>query len=220
MKKHIQQKSNVDKIINAGQHLLDLINEVLDLTRIDSNKLDVSIEDVNLSEIVTECLNLNASLAREKAISLADRIPREPHYSVKADPLRLKQALINLISNAIKYGHDQGTVVLNCIEKPGKEIRIEVTDDGPGIPLEKQHLLFQPFEWFEEKQFVDGTGIGLALTRRLVELMHGNTGVESEPGKGSTFWIQLPLANAYCDDKETSGNKTHTFETARRANNQ
>jgi signal transduction histidine kinase len=191
-----RQKNNVDKIIEAGQHLLDLINEVLDLARIENNKLDMSIENVGLSEIVAECITLTSPLAQQKSISLINLIPAQRHYVIRADTLRFKQALINLISNAIKYGFVQGSVIVDCQETLEHDLRIEVTDDGPGIPVDKQQLLFKPFERLDEKQFVEGTGVGLALTKKLVELMQGKTGVKSEPGKGSTFWIQFKLTDA------------------------
>jgi signal transduction histidine kinase len=187
-----RQRNNVDKIIKAGQHLLNLINEVLDLARIENNKLETSIEDVELTAVVDECFTLTAPLADEKNISLINRIPIESQNRVRADALRLRQVIINLISNAIKFGFEQGTVTLDSHETRGNQLRLEVTDNGPGIPIDKQKLLFKPFERLDDKQYIEGTGIGLALTKKLVELMHGRIGVKSEPGSGSTFWIQLP----------------------------
>jgi len=188
-----RQQDNVNKIIKAGQHLLNLINKVLDLARIENNKLEISLEDVELTTIVEECITLTGPLAEEKTISVNNRIPIEQEYAVRADPLRLKQVLINLISNAIKFGFERGTVVLDSHRTPDNELRIEGIDNGPGIAVDKQPLLFKPFERIDEKRYIEGTGIGLALTKKLVELMHGKAGVESEPGRGSTFWIQLPL---------------------------
>ena len=189
-----RQKGNIDKIKRAGEHLLELINEVLDLARIDNNKLEISIENIDLSDVVNDCFTLTAPLARDKDIALINRIPDECHYALQADTLRLKQVLINLITNAIKYGFEHGEVILDYKVQPDRQLRIEVIDNGPGVPLDKQHLLFEPFQRLDSRKIVEGTGIGLALTRKLVELMQGSTGVESEPGKGSTFWIQLPLA--------------------------
>jgi len=188
-----QQQKNVGKIMKAGQHLLDLINDILDLARIENNKLDVNIEDVELSDVISECILLSEPLAQQKSVSLINRVPAG-QYLVRGDFLRIKQALINLVSNAIKYGPERGDVILSCHNTADNALRIEITDNGTGIPMKEQHLLFKPFERLDGTQFVEGTGIGLALTKQLVELMHGKVGVDSLPGKGSTFWIQLPLS--------------------------
>jgi len=190
-----QQQQNVDKIIKAGQHLLDLINDILDLARIENNRLDINIEDVELSDVISECISLIGPLAQQKSVSLVNRVPAE-QYLVRGDFLRIKQALINLVSNAIKYGPERGDVILSCSSTVDNTLRIEITDNGPGIPMKQQRLLFKPFERLDGTRFVEGTGIGLALTKQLLELMHGKVGVDSLPGKGSTFWIQLPLSDA------------------------
>ena len=186
-----QQEENIDEIIKAGQHLLELINEILDLSSIERNKLNISLEDVELSDVVTECISLTTPLADLRSIKITNRIPTDQHFVVRGDFLRIKQALINLLSNAIKYNRDNGDVILSCQALAEGDLRIEVTDTGMGIDDDKQHLLFTPFERIAGKDFVEGTGIGLALTKKLVELMGGEVGVHSEPGKGSTFWIKL-----------------------------
>ena len=187
-------------MMTAGQHLLDLINDILDLARIENNRLDINIEDVELSDVIFECISLIEPLAQQKSVSLINRVPAE-QYLVRGDFLRIKQALINLVSNAIKYGPERGDVILSCSSTVDNTLRIEIKDNGPGIPMKQQRLLFKPFERLDGTRLVEGTGIGLALTKQLLELMHGKVGVDSLPGKGSTFWIQLPLSDARIDDQ-------------------
>ena len=201
-----QQQSNVGKIMKAGQHLLDLINDILDLARIENNKLYINIEDVELSDAISECISLSEPLAQQKSVSLINRVPAG-QYLVRGDFLRIKQALINLVSNAIKYGPERGDVILSCHSTADNALHIEISDNGTGIPMKQQHLLFKPFERLDGTQFVEGTGIGLALTKQLVELMHGKVGVDSLPGKGSTFWIQLPLSDAARIDERALAQK-------------
>jgi signal transduction histidine kinase len=139
--------------------------------------------------------------AGQHLLELINRVPAG-QYLVRGDFLRIKQALINLVTNAIKYGPERDDVILSCHSTADNALRIEITDNGTGIPMKQQHLLFKPFERLDGTQFVEGTGIGLALTKQLVELMHGKVGVNSLPGKGSTFWIQLPLStSARIDDQ-------------------
>ena len=203
-----RQQKNVGKIMKAGQHLLDLINEILDLASIENNKLYIKIEDVELSDVISECISLSGPLAQQKSVSLFNRVPAG-QYLVRGDFLRIKRALINLVSNAIKYGPERGDVILSCHSTTDNALRIEITDNGPGIPMKEQHLLFKPFERLDGTQFVEGTGIGLALTKLLVELMHGKVGVDSLPGNGSTFWIQLPLSTTARIDEQALARISH-----------
>ncbi|MHA7816557.1 MAG: ATP-binding protein [Pseudohaliea sp.] len=189
-----EQREQVDEILRAGNHLLTLINEVLDLARIENNRLEVTIEDVEVADLAAECVSLLAPLAARRGTRLVNRIAREAGFIVRGDYLRLKQSLINLLSNAVKYGHEGGEVVIGCQPVDGGRLRLLVSDDGPGIPPDRQHLLFKPFERIDPASHVEGTGIGLALTRRLVELMAGSVGVDSAEGRGSSFWLELPLA--------------------------
>ena len=189
----VLQKENVHEILVGGRHLLQLINEVLDLAKVESGKIDLSLEPVELSPVADECMNLVKTLADERSISLETSGLSE--MTVKADRIRLKQALINLLSNAIKYNHKGGKVTLD-IQKPNEEqVRITVTDTGPGIPIARQSELFQPFSRLDaEDSQIEGTGIGLTLTRRIVELLNGQVNMTSEVGVGSYFWIDLPVA--------------------------
>jgi signal transduction histidine kinase/CheY-like chemotaxis protein len=187
------QKRSIDQILKAGWYLLDLINEILDLALIESGKLSLSLEPISLSEVMHECQAMIEPQAQKRDISVA--FPHiEVQYFVQADRTRVKQVLINLLSNAIKYNKGGGTVVVECIAKTPGRIRICVKDSGDGLAPEKLTQLFQPFNRLgQEANVEEGTGIGLVVCKRLIELMGGVIGVESTVGKGSVFWIDLNL---------------------------
>jgi signal transduction histidine kinase/CheY-like chemotaxis protein len=187
------QKRSIDQILQAGWYLLDLINEILDLALIESGKLSLSLEPISLSEVMHECQAMIESQAKKRGISVA--FPQiEIRHFVEADRTRVKQVLINLLSNAIKYNKMGGTVVVGCIARPPGRIRICVKDSGDGLTQDKLAQLFQPFNRLgQEANVEEGTGIGLVVCKRLVELMGGVIGVESAVGKGSEFWIDLNL---------------------------
>ncbi len=187
-------RDNVNEIIKASRHLLQLINEVLDLTRVEARKVELSIEPVDCVVLVEECHSLLRPLLEKSEVSLKISLP-EP-FIVRADHIRLKQVLLNLISNAIKYNRRGGKV---CIQGEAVEtasghfLRLHVQDTGNGIAPERMKELFRPFNRLgAEYGEIEGTGIGLVITHSLVELMGGHIGVESELGKGSDFWIELP----------------------------
>ncbi|MDO8703623.1 MAG: ATP-binding protein [Sulfuricaulis sp.] len=185
------QKQSLNQILKAGWYLLELINEILDLTQIESGKLSLSMETVSLTPVMQECLAMVEPQAQERGVSVAFS-PIEMPYFVQADRVRLKQALINLLSNAIKYNKKDGTVVVDYIVSSPGRMRISVKDTGAGLPPEKLAQLFQPFNRLgQESSTVKGTGIGLVACKRLIELMGGVIGVESTVGKGSVFWIEL-----------------------------
>jgi signal transduction histidine kinase/CheY-like chemotaxis protein len=187
------QKRSIDQILKAGWYLLDLINEILDLALIESGKLSLSLEPISLSEVMHECQAMIEPQAQKRGISVA--FPHiEVQYFVEADRTRLKQVLINLLSNAIKYNKGGGTVVVECVAKTPGRIRICVKDSGAGLTPDKLTQLFQPFNRLgQEAKVEEGTGIGLVVCKRLIELMGGVIGVESTVGKGSVFWIDLNL---------------------------
>ena len=190
----VSQKRSVDQILKAGWYLLELINEVLDLSLIESGNLALSLEPVSLIEVLREVEAMIESKARTRDIGLVFPEPAQP-YVVHADRTRLKQVLINLLSNAIKYNDAGGRVTVDLVAKHPGRIRICVTDSGRGLPPEKLTQLFQPFNRLGKETGVEeGTGIGLALSKRLVELMGGVIGVESVVNKGSVFWFELKLA--------------------------
>ena len=187
------QKRSIDQILQAGWYLLELINEILDLALIESGKLSLSLEPISLAEVMHECQAMIEPQAQKRGISVA--FPRfEIPYVVKADRTRVKQVLINLLSNAIKYNKVDGTVVVDCAASTPGRIRIGVTDTGEGLAPGKLTQLFQPFNRLgQEANGEEGTGIGLVVCKRLLDLMGGVIGVESTVGKGSVFWIELNL---------------------------
>jgi CheY-like chemotaxis protein len=188
------QAASIDQILHAGWYLLDLINEILDLAQIESGKLALSREPTSLAEIMLECQAMIEPQAQKRGVRMSF-----PHFAmpcfVDADRTRLKQVLINLLSNAIKYNQPNGTVVVDCSATTTDHVRISVRDTGAGLPPEMLLQLFQPFNRLgQERSKEEGTGIGLVMSKRLVELMGGVIGVESAVGKGSVFWFELNSA--------------------------
>ena len=189
-----EQKESVDQIAKAGWHLLQLINDVLDLAKVESGKVDAILEDVALDEVVEECVNLVAPLADKHAIELVDRAGGSGLH-VKADYTRLKQVMLNLLSNGIKYNRPNGSVALEVSSAGDGWCEIGVVDTGVGLTGEQIAQIFEPFTRVAERRDeIEGTGIGLTITRRLMTLMGGKVGVESEPGSGSRFWLRIPLS--------------------------
>ena len=190
------QKRNLDQILKAGWYLLELINEILDLALIESGKVMLSREPVSLVEVMLECRAMIEPQAQQRGIGMT--FPRfESPYFVKADRTRVKQVLINLLFNAIKYNKPGGTVTVECTLSPPDSIRISVRDTGAGLAPEQLAQLFQPFNRLgKEAGAEEGTGIGLVVTKRLVELMGGAIGVDSVVGAGSVFWIELGRTTA------------------------
>ncbi|MDP1931231.1 MAG: ATP-binding protein [Gammaproteobacteria bacterium] len=191
----VQQRS-ISQILKAGWYLLDLINEILDLALVESGKLSLSLEPIALSHIMQECQAMIESQAQERGIKVA--FPNFPvPCFIHADRTRMKQILINLLSNAIKYNRADGAVVVSFQNITPERIRICVQDKGEGLPPEHIAQLFQPFNRLgQETTVVEGTGIGLVMTKRLIELMGGSIGVESAVGIGSTFWVEVNLSGA------------------------
>jgi PAS domain S-box-containing protein len=187
------QKRSVDQILKAGWYLLELINEILDLALIESGKLSLSLEPISLIEVVREVEAMIRPQAQKRDIRITYPEFRLPYF-VKADRTRLKQILINLLSNAVKYNKVGGKVSVDFLETSTGRLRICVQDSGEGLTDDKLTQLFQPFNRLGKETGVEeGTGIGLTLSKRLVELMGGTIGVQSTVGKGSMFWIELNL---------------------------
>ena len=190
------QMESISQILQAGWHLLKLINEILDLAMIESGRVSLSPESVSLSEVLSECRTMMEPQAQQRGIRMTFSRFDHPVY-VKADRTRVKQIIINLLSNAIKYNKDQGTVIVDCTERAPKRIRISVADTGVGLSPDKLAQLFRPFNRLgQEAGSVAGTGIGLVVTKRLAELMDGVLGVESKVGEGSVFWCELIASSA------------------------
>jgi len=186
------QRTRISYILSAGRHLLELINEVLDISRIEAGHMQFSLEPVSVTDAVDEAIGLVLPLTTERKIKIerTDLIDSSP--IVLADRQRLKQVLLNLLANAVKYNRDAGRVIVDLAPQPNEHFRISIIDEGPGIPSEKRSRLFSPFERLgAEAGLCEGTGLGLALSKRLVEAMAGTIG-ESAPASGSCFWIEFP----------------------------
>lgn len=190
-----EQRENLEEILNAGQHLLELINDVLDLSRIESGRLELMLEAVDPRELAEECISLLAPAAQSREIQLVlDFSNVVPGTLIIADRTRFKQVMLNLLSNAIKYNLRQGCVTLQMRQVDNDLAHIVVRDTGSGIAPEKQAELFQPFKRLGmEQSAIEGTGIGLVICKRLVEAMGGRIGVESQLGVGSSFWVELKI---------------------------
>jgi PAS domain S-box-containing protein len=190
------QRKGVDHILRAGNHLLNLINEVLDLSRIEANRQQLSLEPVHASEAVNEALGLVRPLAAQHGCALLDEVGGDADHFVTADRQRLTQVLLNLLANAIKYNRPGGRVRITAGPAGEGRFQLRVHDTGVGIEADKLPQLFVPFARLGAEQTeVEGTGLGLALSKRLVEAMGGSMAVESTPGRGSVFTVELPLAH-------------------------
>jgi signal transduction histidine kinase len=182
------------EILGAGNHLLELINEILDLSKIEGGKLDIDMRDTEITKIINDSISTISPVAKQNNVQIINNIPKENQYIVYIDKLRFKQVVINLLSNAIKYNVKDGKVFISANVTDSK-IRIEFKDTGPGISKEKQEKLFIPFERLGfEASVVEGAGIGLVLCEKLLTLMNGTIGMHSVDGQGSTFYIEFP----YC----------------------
>jgi two-component system sensor histidine kinase/response regulator len=191
------QRIRLRHIISAGRHLLDLINEVLDISRIEVGRLQLSLEPVCVAEALQEALDLMRPLAAERAIEIAAPSGLDPSSFVLADRQRFKQVLLNLLTNAVKYTPIGGDVTVSCASSGECNVRVTVRDTGSGIASDKLSRVFTPFDRLgAEQSDVEGTGLGLALCQRLMHAMHGSIGVNSTVREGSAFWIELPLTEA------------------------
>lgn len=195
-----EQLENLNSISSSGKHLLHLINDILDLAQVESGKSTVLMGSVPIDEFMDDMISLAKPIAKDNDINLKYTIDNSSDWSVRADKTRLKQVVLNLISNAIKYNNKNGDVEITFEEVAGNRLRISVLDTGPGIPEEKRDGLFEPFNRLgAEFTQIEGSGIGLSITKNLVELMGGTIDFQSTSGKGSKFYIELPL----CESQKT-----------------
>jgi PAS domain S-box-containing protein len=194
------QAKNVEQIIKAGWYLRDLVDEILDVATVESGKMQLSKDSISLKDLLSECQQLVDPQAKKREIDL-DFSGAQQSYFVEADHTRLKQVMVNLLSNAIKYSNIGGCVavfysIITTTISTNNYIRISIKDSGPGLSQEKMLRLFEPFNRLgQENKNIEGTGIGLVVCKRLINLMGGVIGVETTVGEGSVFWIEMPLMN-------------------------
>jgi CheY-like chemotaxis protein len=209
-----EDRESVGQILKGGNHLLELINEVLDISRIETGDLALSPEPVLVCDLVADTLGLVRPLATQRAVHVIGDGQGSCAAYVFADRQRLKQILLNLLSNGIKYNRPGGTVAVACEQPSPTLLRIKVADTGPGIAAEQMRLLFVPFERLgADRTSVEGTGIGLALSQRLAEAMGGTLDADSVVGQGSTFWVELPLVEGPVERYERLNASAPTVDT-------
>jgi len=211
-----EQRDFIQEIMSGGKHLLNLINDVLDLSRIDTGQLKVSIKEVDLHTIITECINIIQPLAKKKRIQIHNQVDQSQKMIVLADPIRLKQIFLNLLENSIKYNKVDGKVMIFSYLKRSNAV-IHIADTGIGLSVEENQKVFVPFYRTKETQ-EDGTGIGLSLVKQLVQLMGGKISVSSLKGIGSDFYFSLPLPydlkTAIHWEEEVTGLQTNNDKSA------
>ena len=205
--------SYVQEVLKGGYHLLDLINEVLDLSRVESGELQLTNTDFNLPSLIKETISLIDPLAEQSGISIEHQTS-DADILIHADRMRIKQVVLNLLSNAVKYNKPSGNISLSY-EMNNSKARFNVSDSGPGIPASLQQRVFEPFDRLDANTSeIEGTGIGLSLSKKMIELMGGKIGFESTEGKGSTFWIEIQTAAQPTDDINESDTGSFDYLSA------
>ncbi len=215
------QENSINHILKSGNHLLELISQVLELNKIEAGKLSLNIDHVSARDTIDESLDLIPVRADDEGIKIIDQTTRDNLPQLWTDSTRLTQVLLNLLSNAVKYNGKDGTVTLSCEEIPGEMmLRINITDTGKGIPVRQQDDLFKPFERLgREAGEIEGTGIGLTISKQIVELLGGKIGFESEWNKGSTFWVDVPMSSKQADAEKKTGSAQVTTRKVENRNN-
>ncbi len=199
------QKDNLRQVSSAGSHLLELINEVLDLSRIETGQLGLTLDTVDIIPILDNVISISMPLAVQRDVSIERQQVSEKSIYAEVDSLRVKQVLLNLVSNAIKYNKPKGSVVVSVEKEKDGKLRLGVRDTGRGIPQDQLNRVFEPFERCGiEFELVEGAGIGLAITKKLVEMMHGTIGFESVVEEGSYFYVDLPLSEKTASPSQVS----------------
>ncbi|MDI3284758.1 ATP-binding protein [Polyangium sp. 15x6] len=204
-----RQLGYLKHVLRGGEHLLQLIDEVLDLARIESGRVPISVEPVDVEAVLREVSVTLGPMAQSRGVTLALMPPPPDLPQIRVDRTRFSQVLLNFGSNAIKYNRAAGHVSFIASVTASGEVRVTVSDTGIGIPADRQAELFQPFHRLgQETGSIEGTGIGLAIVKRLVELMGGRVGVHSTPGKGSEFWVEFPAFEITPEERVSSAPRT------------
>lgn len=190
-------KENIQRVLNSGEHLLELVNDVLDLSQIEKGGVELKNEIISVKHVVDELVVSLFPLAEKKEITIENKISEVENLWVYADKTRFNQIMLNLLSNAIKYNREKGSVFIYGKNDDPLMVEISVRDTGPGIPKDKQIFIFRPFHRLTDDPSVEGIGMGLAITKNLVEFMKGSISVQSEVGEGSNFFIKLPKQNHF-----------------------
>ena len=207
------QQEYVDIILRSGEHLLDLINDTLDLAKIEAGMAEITLEPINISTMISECIDLVSPLAKKRSIIISTNASDSAQTQVLADDTRLKQVLINLLSNGIKYNKENGNLSINIKQTDNGYVRIDVTDSGKGIAAENFDKVFIAFTRLEaENSEIEGTGVGLAVTKELVERMGGAIGLKSTVGEGSTFWIEIPTDTSNQSNTKSTNKKASSMD--------
>ncbi len=189
-------KLHANEVVSAGNYLLSLIDDLLEISTIEANKLGLKIETINLAETINECVDMiKASAVSDLNVSINFDKSGSEHFNVLVDAVRIKQVLLNLLSNACKYNKVNGSITINCKMMDESNVRIYVNDTGQGIASNKQSHVFDSYQRLgQEEGNIKGTGLGLVISRQLVEMMGGQLGFESQENQGSSFWVDLPLS--------------------------
>ena len=216
-----QQAAYVGYILKSGSHLLELIDSVLELNKIESGQLSLSMAHTSLREITNKSLNMIHARAREEGITIIDETAHEDVPVLWTDSTRLTQVLLNLLSNAVKYNREQGSITLSLETRPEGLLRVRVADTGDGIPMDKQDDLFKPFERLgREAGEIEGSGIGLLISKQIVERLGGSIGFKSSEGEGSTFWIDVPYSEEAAPTGEDETVSENPGQTGTEGNNE
>jgi len=210
-----KQQDYFSEILSSSNHLLDLINDVLDLSKIESGHMEISLESVSCNEVIAESINMIQSLITEKNITINFDLEKEYNFKVLADKLRLKQVLINLLSNSIKYNKDNGEVTVE-VSSSNNRVMFSISDTGLGLSSAHLDKIFTPFSRFHsELVSEDGTGIGLTISKKIIEDMNGSLCVESELNKGSKFYFELPIALEEIENNDSKGVMSNKIDTTK-----